>query len=261
MSALERRRFLLPLAVAALLAVHFALAVGSKRNASTTGDEIVHLTAGFSYWQNHDYRLHPENGILPQRWAALPTWWAGATFPPLNDNEYWRHSEAAVIGHQFFYETGEDHFPRLMAARAMIALFSVATGLLVFFWARRLFGNPGALVSLSFFVFCPTFLAHGALATSDACMAFFFLAAAGAWWRHLHDGRGRIWWLCALLLGLAFVSKYSAVLLIPMMVVMACVRAFAHAPLKWGRFVFSTPRANSAPQPYPRWPKARSWRR
>src|SRR5688500_11224320 len=54
-----------------LLLVHFGIAVGSKRVASTTSDELVHLTAGFSYWEDHDYRLQPENGILPQRWAAL----------------------------------------------------------------------------------------------------------------------------------------------------------------------------------------------
>ena len=53
------------------------------------------------------------------------------------------------MGHEFFYETGEDHFPRLMAARAMTALFSVALGALVFCWSRRLFGTPGAFVSLA----------------------------------------------------------------------------------------------------------------
>src|SRR5690242_1594309 len=55
--------------VIVLLAAHYLLAVGGKLSQSTTSDELVHLTAGVSYWQNHDYRLHPENGILPQRWA------------------------------------------------------------------------------------------------------------------------------------------------------------------------------------------------
>ncbi len=218
-------------AVAALLALHFLLAVGSKRHESTTSDEIMHLTGGLSYWRNNDYRLHPENGNLPQRWAALPAAVAGAKFPELKDNEYWRTSEVVVVGHQFFYETGEDHFPRLMAGRAMIALFSVATGLLAFCWSRSLFGNLGAFVSLVFFAFCPIFLAHGALVTSDVCMAFFFLAAVGAWWRHLHDGRARWWWLSALVLGLAFVAKYSAVLIVPMLIVMAAARALAPEPL------------------------------
>ena len=146
-------------AAAALLVLHFAMAVGSKRHESTTSDELVHLTAGTSYWQNNDYRLQPENGVLPQRWAALPAWWQGAKFPPLADNPNWRGSDAWVLGYQYFYESGEDHFPRLMAGRAMIALFSVATGVLVFWWSFSLFGGAGALVSLTLFAFCPTFLA------------------------------------------------------------------------------------------------------
>jgi 4-amino-4-deoxy-L-arabinose transferase-like glycosyltransferase len=228
------------LAVVALLLVHFVLAVGSKLRECTTTDELVHLTAGVSYWQNNDYRLHPENGIFPQRWAALPAWLGQTKFPQLTGNDYWRTSDVWKIGYQYFYETGQDHFPWLMAGRTMIALFSVATGVLVFCWSRQLFGNAGALVSLILFTFCPTFLAHGALVTSDVCAAFFFLAATGAWWRHLHDGRARIWWLSALTLGLAFVTKYSAILLLPMMVLMAAIRALAPEPLVFGRRIFST---------------------
>ncbi len=75
--------------VATLLALHWLLAVGSKRRESTTSDELVHLTAGYSYWKN-DYRLQPENGNLPQRWAALPTWLGAPNFRRWTSNEYWR---------------------------------------------------------------------------------------------------------------------------------------------------------------------------
>ena len=231
--------------VVALLVMHFTLAVGSKRVQSTTSDELVHLTGGFSYWQLHDYRLHPENGILPQRWAALPTYLQGATFPDL-DQVYWRTSDVWVLGHEFFYETGEDHFPRLMTARAMIALFSVGTGLLVFFWSRALFGAGAAVLSLTFFAFSPIFLAHGALATSDVCMTFFFLASLSLWWRHLHDGRFAVAVLSAAVFGLACVAKFSAVLLLPMMALLAIARCAAPVPMAFGRRVYATPQAKLA---------------
>ena len=237
---LRLHRRLIIFAVTAVLALHFALAVTSKRRESTTADEIAHLTAGVAYWQLNDYRLQPENGNLPQRWAALPTWLAGATFPKLTDNAYWRTSDAWVLGHQFFYETGEDHFPRLMAGRAMIALFSVATGLLVFCWSRRFFGLAGAFVSLLFYAFCPTFLAHGALVTSDACMTFFMLASVGAWWRHLHDGRTGSSWLSVVVFALACVAKFSAVLLIPMFLLLALARIWAPAPVVFCGRTFAT---------------------
>jgi hypothetical protein len=234
MAATGTSKVLVPLAVAALLAIHAALALFAVSGKSVTHDEILHVTAGYAYWKLDDYRLHPENGILPQRWAALPAVFEAPPWPKLEGNPYWKTSEAAVIGHQFFYETGHDHFPTLMAARAMIVLFSMATGALIFDWSRRLFGLPGAFVSLILFVFSPNFLAHGALATSDVCMVFFFLASVGAWWRHLHSpGRqnARWWWISAVVFGLACVAKFSAVLLLPMLIASATVRALQDTPL------------------------------
>jgi 4-amino-4-deoxy-L-arabinose transferase-like glycosyltransferase len=221
-----RARIWVAAAVTALLALHFTVAVASKRHESTTSDEIVHLTGGLSYWKFDDYRLHPENGNLPQRWVALPAWLSGSRFPDL-DQTYWRTSDAWVMGHELFYEIHQDHFPRLMAARAMTALLSVALGALIFCWSRRLFGTPGAFVSLGFFAFSPTFLAHGGLATSDVCMALFMLAALGAWWRHLEQpGTGRFL-ASAVLFGLACVAKFSAPLLPPMMILCALVHLAA----------------------------------
>jgi len=215
-----------------LLALHFMLAVGSKLHECTTSDEIVHLTGGFAYWRFNDYRLQPENGNLPQRWVAIPAVLSGAKFPDL-DQEYWRTSDAWVMGHEFFYETGEDHFPRLMAARAMTALFGVALGALVFLWSRRLFGTPGALVSLTFFAFSPTLLAHGGLATSDVCMALFMLASVGAYWRHLGRPGAAGFALSAVVLGLACVAKFSAPLLGPMLLICGLVRLAARRGELW----------------------------
>ena len=224
-------------AVALLLALHFALAVCSKLHESTTSDELVHLTGGYTYWKFNDYRIHPENGNLPQRWVALPAWLAGSKFPGL-DQEYWRKSDSWVMGHEFFYETGEDHFPKLMAARAMTALLSVALGALVFLWSRRLFGTAGGFVSLLFFTFSPTLLAHGGLATSDVCMALFMLASVGAWWRHLRNPGAAGFALSAVLFGLACVAKFSAPLIPPMLLLCAVAHA-ASRPGQVGRVLRS----------------------
>ena len=215
--------------LAALLALHFTLALSSKRNESTTSDEIVHLTGGFSYWKFNDYRLHPENGNLAQRWVALPAWFMNPKFPDLNQ-DYWRTSDGWVVGHEFFYETHQDHFPILMAARAMTALLSAGLGLLIFLWSRRLFGTAGGFVSLAFFTFSPTFLAHGGLATSDVCMGFFMIASVGACWRCLEKpGLGRFL-LSSVVFGLACIAKYSAPFIVPM--VALCVVAHLLAKRK-----------------------------
>jgi Dolichyl-phosphate-mannose-protein mannosyltransferase len=216
-------------ALAVLFALfHALLAVTATAEKSMTADEIAHLTAGHAYNTRNDYRLQPENGNLPQRWAALPLLFAKAPLPS-PALETWPVADIWNYGHTFFYEQGLSTDEFLWLGRGMIALVSAGTGLLVFFWARNLFGWRGGFFSLALFVFCPGFLAHGALATSDAVMTFFFLASVGAWWRHLENPGAAGGALSAVVLGLAFVAKFSAVLLPPMLALIAVVWAAGHA--------------------------------
>jgi hypothetical protein len=226
--------------LAVLLALgHAFLATWAIREKSTTADELAHVTGGYTFNHWGDYRLHPENGILPQRWQALPATLRGATYPPM-DTLAWRKSEVWLTGYSFFYESGNDPAWLLFSARAMNSLFGAALVLLVYFWSRSLWGEVGGLISAAFCALCPTMLAHSGLATSDMGMAFFLLAAAGAYWRHLNDGRWHAWVLSALLLGLAAVAKYTAVLLLPMAAVMVAVRVIDSRPLSLGGITFGT---------------------
>ncbi|MSU66208.1 MAG: phospholipid carrier-dependent glycosyltransferase [Opitutus sp.] len=213
--------FLVALAVLLALA-HAVLALTATVEKSMTSDEIAHLTAGQAYNTFGDFRLQPENGNLPQRWVALPATLGRTPLPPTSTSD-WREADVWNYGHAFFYERAAPAGTLLFAGRAMVALFSAAIGLLVFFWSRSLFGRRGAFLSLLLLVLCPSFLAHGALATSDIVMTFFFLAAVSAWWRHLErPGTGPAL-LSALVFSLACVAKFSAVFLVPMFGLIALV--------------------------------------
>jgi hypothetical protein len=216
--------------VAAVLAIYYAMAVGAASHKSVAFDEMAHLTAGYSYWAYNDYRLHPENGNWPQRWAALPVAIGSSRFPPL-DQPAWTWSNMYVMGDQFFYMSGNDADAMLWRGRAMIALLGVALGALVFAWAKRLVSPVGAWISLLLFAFSPTLLAHGALVTSDMAAALFFTAAAGAMWAVLH--RLTPWTLVgsATLVAGVFLSKFSAPILVPLVLVMLVVRLIGGRPL------------------------------
>lgn len=204
----------MPLGVILLLALHAWLGLSASLEKSPTADEVAHLLAGQVYWEHGDYRLQPENGNLTQRWEGLPAALAGRTLPPA-ESEAWRNSDVWTLGDLYFHRLGNPLESMLFQARAMNLVWSLATGLLVFLWARRLHGLLGAFVSLFFFALSPAFLAHGPLASSDMCMTFFFLACTGAFWKVLrHPGRLLLAG-SALLFGLACVAKFSAVLLIP----------------------------------------------
>jgi len=115
-----------------------------------------------------------------------------------------------------------------------MSLLGVAIALAVFLWSRRLYGDRAGFLSLALCVICPTLLAHTPLVTSDAAAALFFTLSVGAGWALLH----RIDPLRVLLVGLAWgglaLAKFSAPLLVPMMLLLAGLRLARLAPLPMG---------------------------
>lgn len=214
-----------------LLLIHAGLGLSASRTKCTTYDEIAHVTAGCSYWLDDDYRLHPENGNLPQRWATLPLLADRPHFPS-HEQPAWEHGEIWTLGQQFFYQLGNDCDGMLLRARAMIALFSMALGLLVYGWSTRLFGRGGGLLSVILYAFCPTTLTHGFLATSDMAAALFFTASMGSLWVVLHRVTPLTLLGSALLLAGLFLAKMSAVMIVPMGLVLLVVRLFNSAPVE-----------------------------
>ncbi len=218
--------------VIALLICHWCLAISSVREKAATCDEVVHLTGGYTYWKLNDYRINPENGSLPQRWAAAPLLWGEYRFPS-STGEKWRSSKQLEVAMVFLYRSGNDAKTMLLSGRMMIALLSVALGWVVYLWSRRLFGATGATISLILYTFSPTVLAHARLVTSDLAGALFFTLSVGALWSLLH--RVDLLTLGGSLLAMSglFLSKMSAVLVIPIGIIMLVLRLIDKRPVSF----------------------------
>ncbi len=221
------------LIAAGLLCLYWWMATSVSDTICTTGDEIAHLTAGYSYWKTDDYRLQPENGNLPQRIAALPLLHRDLKFPTLDQNA-WRISDVWDLGFQWFYDCGNDLASMLRAGRMMIALLGAATGALVFLWARRLYGDKAGLLAVGLFAFCPTMLANGALITSDMTATFMFLAAVTAFWAMAHRLSFVRILVFGLALGLLCVAKFSAPVVAPICAILFAVRVAGRETLESG---------------------------
>lgn len=238
-----------PLLAAAVLAACAGLTLSAIREKSVTFDEVAHLTGGYSYWTLHDYRLHTENGNLPQRLEALPLLAGGLSFPS-RDQPAWWHSLLLTIGRQFFFECGNDVNAMVGRARLMVVLLAAGLGALVYAWSCRLFGPRGGLVSVILCGFCPTVLAHGGLATSDLAVSFFFTAALWSGWAAWHRLSPGTLLLSGLALAGLFLSKMSAFCILPVAVVLLAVRVAVGRPLEvaWpgGRGVISGRQPQSA---------------
>jgi len=188
--------------------------LASLQTKSQTVDEGVHLSAGYTFWQYNDYRLNPENGNLPQRLMALPLLFGDYKFPEV-ESESWKTSDKWAITWQWLYQLGNDAEAMTRRGRAAIGLLAVALGALVWAWSRQLFGPLGGILSLLLYVFNPSILANGALMTSDLVCTLFFFAATWTWWRLLQRMTPARIFLSALAAGALFLSKASAVLILP----------------------------------------------
>ncbi len=212
------------LGVAALLVLHAALAWWAASGKGVAYDEILHVTGGLLYDRHGDFRIHPDNGVLPQRVHGLAPLLAGAASPDLSDAPG-RMSDQGVIGHRFFFTANADHRPWLLGARALNLLFSVGACLLAFLWARALGGTVAGFTALGLAALSPTLLAHGALATSDAAAACFLGASAWAFDRQLQRRTAGATAVSVLLFAAACLSKYSAVVLLPVFVALTVLHA------------------------------------
>lgn len=226
----HRSPLVLWLGVALLLALYWVMAVSVSPRMGVTGDEVVHITGGYSYWKQNDYRLHPENGNLSQRIAALPLLALDLKFPSL-DNADWTHSRVNQVGEKFFFQLGNPVERMLLYSRMMIALAGVFTAWLVWKWARHLFGRKAGWLALGLAVFCPALLAHGGLATSDMVMTACVLGALSAVWLLLHRATWGRLGLAALACGLTFLAKMSGIIIVPVIVALIVIRATGRTPI------------------------------
>ncbi len=132
---------------------------------SITSDEVDHLHAAYRYWQCNDFGWNPEHPPLMKLVAGLP-------LQAMRINDPFRHACGAqnskevdfLAGHQFVFANPESMLTR---ARFAVSLFSILLLLTTWFFARKMFGTPTAIVAGVLLVFEPNILAHGALVTTD----------------------------------------------------------------------------------------------
>lgn len=231
-------RLLRAIAVACLCALHVWLAASVSPHVGITSDEPIHVTSGRIYWQDSDFRFQPENGNLPQRWLALPLLGRDLNFPDSHQAPaHWVIANPWELGHIWFFKQGNDPDQLIARGRMMNALLGGLLCLVVYLWSASLIGTSGGVLALGLAVFCPNLLANAGLATSDTATALAFTVALLALWRLCHRitvGRTAA---AGLAFGLLALTKFSALLLGPIAILVVGTRMLRKAdlPVQVGR--------------------------
>ncbi|HEX7315909.1 MAG TPA: glycosyltransferase family 39 protein [Pyrinomonadaceae bacterium] len=197
---------------------------------SLTADEFYHVPAGYYHLTAGEFRVNAEHPPLVKMLAALPLVFVGVEAPPPRYDpalEPRARTEEALAA---FWRANTARFERVAFwSRVPAVLLTLALGWLVYVYARRLFGRRAALVAVLLYAFEPTMLAHGRVVQTDVPAAFSYLL----FFYTLHS-----YWLGpttrrALALGgvtgLALATKFSLVIVVPLMLAAASL-LFAFAP-------------------------------
>jgi Dolichyl-phosphate-mannose-protein mannosyltransferase len=103
-------------------------------------------------------------------------------------------------------------------ARLPMILLGTLLGGAIWRFTRTLYGMKASWLALSLFALDPNFIAHSSLVTTDVGLALLLFGAVSCLWAGFHRP-GRLWLpAAAMLTALAFAAKFSAVLIVPILV-------------------------------------------
>ena len=212
----------------AALALYAGLAVTSLRTWSATFDEGAHLPAGYTYLVQGDHRLNPEQPPLVKLLAAAALLPLRPAFKP--DDEAWAAASQWELGRRFLYRWNEaDRL--LFWGRLPVVALACMLAAAVFLWSGSRFGTPSAALALLLCVLSPDVLAHGQIVTTDLGLALFFLLTVVAFDRLTTRATHLRLLGAGLALGAAFATKFSAPILVPVLVGLGAVVVFAREPM------------------------------
>ncbi len=211
-----RRAYVIAAVVFLIATIAVQLIIMARVN-SCTWDEADHTYAGYMQWKHKDFGLNSEHPPLVKFVATLPLLGMQLKMPPLQDRFY--RLQEAEGGRDFVF--GNDANKILFRVRMAVMSFALLLALLIFLAGQEMFGTGAGLIALGLICFDPNLLANSAILTTDAGQAAFMVGAIYAFYRYINVPS--VWRLVTLgcAVGLALASKHSAVLLFPMLFLLA----------------------------------------
>jgi hypothetical protein len=186
----------------------------SRRN-SATYDEQYHIANGIYFLRTGDPGLIPAHPPLIEVLVTLPLLANRNLIVPARESTV----SSLAYSDQLLWRLNQNGPSIVARARLPIIGLTLVLAVTVYAWTRQLFGPTAGLLTLTLLSFDPNILAHGNLATNDMGVTCFATLALYAFWRWMTHPTGARAVIAGLTLGLAQVAKFSAVYLIPVLMI------------------------------------------
>jgi hypothetical protein len=216
-SEMSFRRLFWPM-VCSLAAIVGLLEFRSAMGETQTWDEGIHISAGYSYLAFGDYTWNVEHPPLVKIMSALPLRLMGLS-AERTEKDGTRKGQVQY-GVDFLYRNRRDAESILLAARTPNIVLTLLFIFAIAWWTRRRYGPAAGLCAAALCAFDPNLIAHGRYVTTDFPVTVFFFFATVLWVEYLEGAGMRRLLLASLAIALALVAKFSAVLLLPVLVLL-----------------------------------------
>lgn len=221
--------------VAIILAFHFILSLVVSSQESMTFDEKAHIPAAYSYVRYGDMRLNPEHPPLIKDLSGLFLLPLNLDFP-LEITEWLDgYNEQWIVGDVFINcirpeIACNDADTILFFSRLPIIILAVVLGVALFLWTRKLGGALAGVIATTLYAFDPNIIAHNHYMTTDIGSAAFIFFSFYFFIQFLKNPTGSTILVSGIFLGLAELTKFSAVLLFPIFGLFAFLYALTRIP-------------------------------
>ena len=198
-------------------------------------DEQNHIARGFAYLRTGDPRLSVEHPPLVNSLSGLPL----LTMPEIGlpvDDASWDRQPADifwyVFAEKFIWQVNRslDIQQIFFLARLPIVYLTIGLGLVGWHFAREMWGYPASLLVFLLLLFDPNILANGRFSTTDVGGTLFAFLATYLLWRlwQVQGWNWRRWFWAAVGIGLAFSSKLSTLVFVPIWAVLALLPLYGN---------------------------------
>jgi 4-amino-4-deoxy-L-arabinose transferase-like glycosyltransferase len=201
------------------------IAFASSAGDSLTVDESPHIAAGYSYVVEGDYRLNPEHPPLLKLLSGTSIWVGGKLtsqniYFPNNISDWIEKVNAQWdMGYAFLFQSGNDANTVIWWARfPTILILLLGVAYIAYSVNYHTKSKSIAIISSVLYAFSPNVIAHGRLVTTDLIASLAFLLVIDFWIRYLKIPSWRHILYLTLAIGVAFLSKFSTILLIPLII-------------------------------------------
>ncbi|MBI3818282.1 MAG: phospholipid carrier-dependent glycosyltransferase [Planctomycetes bacterium] len=187
-----------------------------------TFDEYFYISAGVSYVKTGDFAENREHPPLTKMMIGAPV-------AACKDNDFpdqWR--DLVHFPQQYFYEhNGEQQARNLYLARLPVVALALLLDIVMFAVAAAMAGPLAGLAALAISAFDPSCIAAAATANLDFPAAAFCFIALAAFRNAMIKNTAWTVLLAGVCVGLALLSKLTALLLAPALIAMAASAGYS----------------------------------